>query len=364
MPRRGRAELRESPTLRVRPQEQLLIDTLPEISGGRILCNTAGRAQFAAACAQQLPEAQVRCFFLDLYQAEQARQLHAGAVPNLMFVCEPDLPAEEFDVVAFAVQRGGEAELTRDLLQAGHQRLSHGGRFIAAVDHPDDVWLHAEMKKLFPKVTRRTAEQGTLYLATKTQPLKKLKHFDAEFAFRDQGRLLRVYSRPGVFSHRRLDLGARALMTAMTIRPKQRVLDLGCGIGVVSLAAAVRAPDVAVQAVDSNPRAVQCVGRGSDLNGLTNITATLDAHGATVESEAFDLVLANPPYFSQYKIAEIFVQTAHRALRPGGRLQLVTKKADWYAERLPEFFHDARIDDVKGYRIVSGTKRRKRGPTS
>ena len=35
----------------VRPQEQLLLDTLGELPAGRLLCNTAGRAQFAAEYA-------------------------------------------------------------------------------------------------------------------------------------------------------------------------------------------------------------------------------------------------------------------------------------------------------------------------
>ena len=51
---------------------------------------------------------------------------------------------------------------------------------------------------------------GAVYVATKTEPLKKIKNFECEFAFRDRGRLIRAVSRPGVFSHRSIDAGCEA----------------------------------------------------------------------------------------------------------------------------------------------------------
>ena len=87
-----------------------------------------------------------------------------------------------------------------------------------------------------------------LYIGTKTKHLKKVKDFSCEFAFRDAGRLIRAYSRPGVFSHRRVDVGARHLMNEMQIEPGARVLDIGCGSGTVALAAAFRADGVQVHA--------------------------------------------------------------------------------------------------------------------
>ncbi len=57
-------------------------------------------------------------------------------------------------------------------------RLRDGGTMLAATDNSTDTWLHAEMRKLFAKVTRRASEQGTLFKATKTEPLKKVKNFE------------------------------------------------------------------------------------------------------------------------------------------------------------------------------------------
>ena len=346
----------EPQVLPVRPHEQLLIDAIPELTATRVICTTGGRAQFAETYARQRPEAQVECCFLDLFQKKQSefQVLDHGPVDNLRMSCEPDLPAIEADLVAFAFRKGGDAELTRDLMQQGHLRLVEGGRMIASTDNDEDQWLHEKLQELFPKVTRRTfRKQGTLYLATKTGPLKKQKDYDCEFKFRDRGRLISVYSRPGIFSHRRIDLGARTLINTMQVKPGMKVLDMGCGVGTVSLAASFAADNVTVMALDSNPRAIQCTQRSAELNATSGITAILDCEGQAASTADFDLVLANPPYFSNYAIAELFLDTAYRALKKGGLVHVVTKTANWFLERMPMWFVDIRESEVGDYRILT-----------
>lgn len=346
----------------IRPQEKLLIDALPELSGKRVLCTSAGRAQFAVAYAQDHPDATVDCWFLDVFHKTQSefRISEDGPPPaNLTLHCSPDLPEQEVDVVAFAFKKGGEAELTRELMQQGHQRLVEGGRMVVSTDNDEDQWLHNELKELFPKVTRRPIrKQGTLYFATKTKPLKKVRNFDCEFAFRDRGRLIYAYSRPGVFSHRHIDPGARALINSMEIRPGMKVLDLGCGAGTVSLAAAFQAENVLVHAVDSNARAIQSLNRGVAKNEAPGITAVLDAEGQSPASDDFDLALANPPYFSNYAIADLFLDTAHRALKPKSKVLIVTKTPNWFVERMPLWYGDVEVAEAKDYWIVSGKRRK------
>ncbi len=280
-----------------------------------------------------------------------------AATGNLEIVCATDFPAGPFDLVTIPVDPRGEAELTRDLLQAGHERLTTGGRLLAATSSEDDQWLHGEMRKLFEKVTRRPMDNGVLYLAVKTAPLKKHKNFDCEFAFRDQGRLIKAASRPGVFSHRSLDAGARALINTMTIRDGERVLDIGCGCGAVALAAAFRAPSVTVIAVDSHARAVECTIRGAKLNDLSNVAAFLDHEGRAPDPGTYDLVLGNPPYYSDYQIAEIFLQGARRALKAGGKVLIVAKSSAWFESRMPELFDDLRLHPHKQYTVIAGTRR-------
>ena len=346
----------------IRPQEKLLIDALGELKGNRVICTSAGRAQFAVAYATDNPGAVVDCWFLDIFHKTQSeyRIGEDGPPPsNLTLHCQPDLPDHEADLVAFAFKKGGEAELTRDLMQQGHLRLVEGGRMVVSTDNDEDQWIHKELRELFPKVTRRPIrKQGTLYLATKVAPLKKVRDFDCEFAFRDRGRLIYAYSRPGVFSHRHIDPGARALMNSMIVKPGMKVLDLGSGAGTVSLAAAFAAENVALHAIDSNARAIQSLQRGIARNEAPGITFALDADGLSPASEEFDLALANPPYFSNYAIADLFLDTAHRALKPKAKILIVTKTPNWFVERMPLWYADVEVAEATGYWIVSGKKRK------
>jgi 23S rRNA (guanine1835-N2)-methyltransferase len=382
----------------------LLLTALDEIQGERILCTSLARAQFAAAVAKRLPAAKVICHLFDVFLMAQARETVEDSPPNLEIVCEADFPEGECDVVALPFLKKGESELTRELLQQGHERLRLGGRMLACTDNPRDQWLHEHMQELFDKVTRRPGSRGVLYSATKTAELKRRRDFAAEFAFRDGERLIKAVSRPSVFSHRELDVGSRALLESLSdpvevIRPGMRILDLGCGAGAVGLALALRAADVHVHAVDSNPRALQCTARGAELNGLrllerlpenptrqpsrlaprdksplavradnvpasdssstSTISTQLDADGRVPQPGSFDLVVANPPYFSNWRIATIFIEAAGRALKPGGVLYLVTKNPDWYLTNLPFVLSDVEARPVRQYSIVTGQQRGK-----
>lgn len=346
----------ERKPIRTPVQESILIDAHAEMECERLLCTSIGLGQFAAASARAFPATQVSCTYFDLYRANLAAQ-HLGELPrNLTLECATDLPSDEADIVAQPLTTGGEAEFVREIIQSSHQRLRLGGKLFASIDKRDDSWLHEQLKKAFCKVERRQKSNGVLYVATKSEPLKKARDFACEFAFRDNGRLIRAFSRPGVFSHRRLDVGARHLMNEMRIESGMRILDIGCGSGTVSLAAACRNANVTVHAVDSSTRAIECTKRGSEMNELANITTELNAIGGFRDAGTYDLALANPPYYSGFRIAEHFLIAGREALRPGGEILVVTKQPEWYRERMPTWYEHVAIFERKGYHLARGLR--------
>ncbi len=358
------AERPPRPQVEIRAAEQLLIDAIGDMPAGSVLCTSLGRGQFAAAAARNRHESPVCCFFLDLYARNLAQQFHSDPPPNVHFDCRTDLPEKEIDLFALPVTTSGDSEFVREMLQSGHMRLRIGGTMFVATDNPTDSWLHDELRKLFPKVTRRPFKSGTLFAATKHEPLRKLKNYECKFAFRDEGRLIQVMSRPGVFSHRQVDGGARALLKAMTVQAEAKVLELGCGSGVVSMAAAMRAEGIQVWAIDSNARAVECTRRGAELNGISNVNVELstaeETRGEPNSESTFDLVVANPPYYSNYRIADIFARAAALVLKPEGTALFVTKQPTWYEEQLPQLFRSVVVERVGNYQIVRCGRKKNR----
>lgn len=354
------------------------MDCLPDWGGARGLVISPGRAQLADHLVSERGMPNVAAWYVDLHDATAA---NAVCVEGVDVLCGSDLPAGDpiaadvakaagettsgdatsakvtsveatgaetegefgYDLVAMPTLRRGEVELTRDLMQQAHQRLACGGYLAVSVDNPKDQWLHEQMQALFDKVTCHRTPQGSAYWGKKTKPLKKLKDFSCQFSFRDEDseRIIQVVSRPGVFSHRRLDPGARQLMLTAEIGPTDNVLEMGCGAGAVSLAAAFETSGT-VFAVDANARAVECTQRGAQLNGLENVQAILNADGDLDLQVAIDLVLANPPYFGNDLISQHFVDTAIDVLRPGGALLVVTKSPEWY----DDYFEARRLDDI------------------
>ena len=237
-PDRPRGEERALHTHR---SEQLLIEHLEELPGDRLLCTTLGRAQFAAVAALRAPSRRVTCQFLDLYRAQESRALHGDLGGRLDIACTADFPEGEFDAAALPGTATGEAELVRERMQEAYLRLIEGGRLAVSTDNPRDSFFHEEMQKLFPKVTRLPEGRGVVYIGTKQGQLKKVRDFSTRFPYRDRGTLLSVFTRPGVFSHRRIDPGSRALLEAVEVQAGMRVLDLGCGAGPIAAALAARA---------------------------------------------------------------------------------------------------------------------------
>ena len=352
---------RQLDDLRLPSAERLALNACAEVQAQRVLCKTVGRGQCAVSIAERLPDAQVCCHFLDVYPADDAAEL-TEASGNLSVLCAPDLPDEEFDLFVLPTTRSGESELTRDWLQQGFERLPIDGQLIATVDNPKDVWLHHEIEKLGRNIDRTPKRHGVVYRLKKKKPAKRIRDFSCEFAFRDQDRIIQMVSRPGVFSHRKLDVGARSLIEVMEVAPGQSVLDIGCGSGGVGIAAALRAENVRVHAIDSNARAIQCARLNAELNGVETLTTTLTADGeltadGTDLSGQFDLALGNPPYFSHHQIAEIFLQSARRGLKPGGRVLIVTKHTEWLVARMQQLFDGVVPREQRGYTIVAGTQR-------
>jgi 16S rRNA (guanine1207-N2)-methyltransferase len=336
----------------------LLVADGDAAGGIKVICTTAGRGQAAFELAETHPTAEVTVWFLDLFPQAAAVAAWESPPPGLHAVCAADMPPGPYDLAVVPLSKNGEAELSRDILQSAFLQLAIGGRLVAAIDNAHDNWLREQLAETGETVRVRpaAADDTVAYIVEKTREPTKIRDFSSEFVFRDRDRLLTAVTRPGVFAHRRIDPGARHLLNAVDLAADTRVVDIGCGSGCVAMGLAARDKSVHVHAFDAAARAVECTQRGAAINSLDNLTVALECDGNVPEPGSYDLALANPPYYADFRIAEVFVEAAYRALAPGGTLLIVTKQPTWYVENLPNTWNDVARESVKTYHLIEAVR--------
>jgi 16S rRNA (guanine1207-N2)-methyltransferase len=181
-----------------------------------------------------------------------------------------------------------------------------------------------------------------------------------EFTADSSPGLIRLRSLPGIFSYDRLDPGTGLLLEKLGPElSRQRVLDLGCGYGVLGLAAA-RLGAARVDLVDDNLLAVLAARENIRLHGLANARA-LPGDGITpVADQLYDLVLSNPPFHTgkgvDYQVSRAFILGARRVLAPGGRLVLVANRFIRYDQLMRTLFSQVAVLAETGkFHVLSGT---------
>ena len=142
----------------------------------------------------------------------------------------------------------------------------------------------------------------------------------------------RVAALGATFGGATLDHGTRLLLAADGTRDAitgaQRIIDLGCGHGVLATAAARANPRAEVIATDQSAAAVAATRLTSEAAG---VAARVRVHRAdateAVPDGWADLILLNPPFHSgstvHAEVARRLIRSSARALAPGGELRLV-----------------------------------------
>jgi 16S rRNA (guanine1207-N2)-methyltransferase len=365
--------------------EALLIESLPTLPSQPASLLVAGNRTGAVAliAAARIPGCAVTCHAFDLHHARAIlRNLAANGAPSsflhdpfvtappdfrpppsdrqsaspssLRVACTAKIPPAAYDAALFMATPGTmTGELILDQLEDLHNNLAAGGTCVIACE-ADSGPLFKQIKGIFGNLSVRFDKKGVVCAtAVKREPLARPREFAALFAASlPGGEPLRLRSLPGVFCHRRPDTGGLALaeVAARDLTTGQRVLDFGCGCGLVGLLLARHRPDTRVTFADSHARALAATHFNLGALGLDGCALHLSDTGT--RQTGFDLFAGNPPYYSDFRIAELFVDTAHAALRAGGAGFFVAKSSRELAARVEARFGRTEVVPRRGYCVV------------
>lgn len=177
-----------------------------------------------------------------------------------------------------------------------------------------------------------------------------------------------VVNHAGVFCAERLDLGTRFFLQHLPAdHGAERVVDLGCGNGVVGMAAALAHPEAEVLFVDESYQAVASAeatyrANTDDSSEFGKAEFRVGDGLEGVPDASVDLVLNNPPFHSHQATSDAtawrMFTGARRALRPGGELWVVGNRHLGYHVKLRRLFGNSELiaSDAK-FVVLKAVKR-------
>lgn len=267
-----------------------------------------------------------------------------------------DAAADTADLVALvpATDRGS-ARVAAELAGA-HAALRPGGAAFIVMHKDQGAKRYEKLAAaLFGELSVITKEGGwRLVRARKTRQVRERVE---PLAFHAAD--LTLSAEPGVFAAGKLDPGTARLLGALELASfaGQRLLDLGCGYGLIALKASLAGAEVT--ALDDDFLAVRSAHQNARRYGADVRVLHSDVD-SELQAERFDAVLMNPPFHVGKQVVmdvpRAFVAAAFGRLEPGGTLVMVANRALPYERELANFAQWRTLAEDAQFKVLSATR--------
>ena len=162
-----------------------------------------------------------------------------------------------------------------------------------------------------------------------------------------------LYAMTNVFCRNKLDIGTRFFLQNLPtglIPEPEKIIDLGCGNGILALKMAQAYPNATISCIDESYMAV--------ASAQLTIEANLDASKHKISYLAadaltdylhneVDLIVCNPPFHQQFVVGDSIAWQMFRqsrdVLRKGGELWVVGNRHLGYHSKLKKIFGDQQL---------------------
>lgn len=353
---------------RVTQAQISLATTFSSPPDAQVLLIGGGPGGLAATLARAVPDGRVvvsDASYLALTMTEQT--LAANQIENVQICLEPvGLPDSLASYDAVVIEAPPDRKLARRWLAVARAALRSGGRLTVAGANDHGIRsVVADMEALFGNAVvldvRRRTRTAAATKAESTPPPEWLQEPGIapgswhEFGLTARGHDFRLRSLPGVFAYDRLDEGTELLLAHLDVPVGGRVLDVGCGYGIIGLVAA-RLGAAKVDMGDTSLPAIAATEQNIAMNDIRGARALPSDLLDAVEGMTYDLIVTNPPFHAgketDLSIAHALIEQAAGALAPGGRLVLVANAFLRYDQQLRQVFSSVqRLAETRRYHV-------------
>lgn len=168
-----------------------------------------------------------------------------------------------------------------------------------------------------------------------------------------------IHSLPGVFSANELDAGTALLLSTFQQKIQGKVLDLGCGAGIVGAYLKQHNPLIELTMSDIHALALASTRETLARNQLSAILVASDVF-SDIDGK-FDLIVSNPPFHdgidTAYRAVNALISQAKNHLLPRGELRIVANRFLSYPDLLDRYFGShqvlAKSNKFKVYRAFA-----------
>ncbi|ACZ86425.1 methyltransferase [Streptosporangium roseum] len=265
-----------------------------------------------------------------------------------------DTPPDRIDVLLIRVPKS--LALLEDQLHRLAPRV-HTGTVVIGTGMVAEI--HTSTLKLFERIlgptrTSLAARKARLiFCSPAPQPLRGASPWPRSYALPTgigTASGLTVTNHAGIFCADRLDIGTRFLLRNLPRRRgPERVVDLGCGNGVVGVAAALANPEAEVMFIDESYQAVASAEATFRANAGAGTTARFVVGDGLsgVPAGTVDLVLNNPPFHTHQATTDAtawrMFTGSRAALRRGGELWVIGNRHLGYHVKLRRIFGNCEV---------------------
>lgn len=303
----------------------------------------AGRWLFVnptdAHVCQALQQADISVFhqYFDIYQ----QSIKSGKPDNHYFAASYPTD-QQFDGAVIYMPKA--KEHAKMLLANVAACLKLGANLLMVGENKSGVKSADKMLEPFCEQVNKidSARHCALFGGEVTKPIKAfdLTQWQTTKEISIAGLNYKICSLPGVFNHGQVDTGTRLLLENLPHYHGGRVLDFGCGAGIIGCFIALKNAQAKVVMSDVSALAVYCAEQSARLNQVD--AEVLASNGLTSISPKFTTVITNPPFHTgiqtDYSVTETFIADLKGFLTSEGSLILVANQFLRYAELLEKRF--------------------------
>lgn len=271
-------------------------------------------------------------------------------------------PTKTIDLLIIKIPKSH--ALLEDQLHQLRPLLNEKSRIIAAAMAKQ---IHSSTLQLFEKIigpthTSLAKKKARLVFCEFDNTLQSIANpYPKSYTL--EGTNYTILNHANVFSRERLDIGTRFLLQHLPTNA-EKIIDLGCGNGIVGLMAAQCNPSAELTFVDESFMAITT----AEANFQAAFSGKRKARFITtdcltgIEKESADLIINNPPFHQQHAIGDhiawqMFKQSKEVLIK-GGELRVIGNRHLGYQQKLKKLFGNCELVASNAKFVILSSKKR------